>query len=388
MTLNELQINNALKEQFIEHLTNMNVIKMYSSMFQNLNKDSDAIFLTAYNKQDYLNKDRLLEIYNILNLNGTTYNQLYAQVLEYKKAKSLHELKLLLPALGADILEIIYLAPERITRLIAQQVAELQTYEYHIQNKITEETIRIYLQLTKQYLLFTCNFSKLYKDNLSIFDETLGEAINIEIAKRVVYLQKTLHQIKGTRICILDLETTGLTKPRPIQISFLLFDMNFNLIKSYDRYVKQEHIEQSATSSVHGISVQMLHNELPSVEPEEAYEEIRSLLADDKVIFIAHNANYDLRVLNNFTMQCTGEPMRQLKHICTYRDYDKFSDLKLAEHTLSSLLVHHHISEEEIVEYSNKLFQSGGSTVRFHNAAVDTTALYLFIYKSKFFTNI
>lgn len=388
MNLEQLPIQEGLKAGFIQHLEDMNVYKMYTSMFANLNRTYKIISLSAYTSQDYLNKDRLLELYNILKLKGTTYNQLYIQVLEYSKKENLTELKRLLPSLNVDILELIYTTPENITRLITQQVTELQSYEPDMQIQITEETIRVYLELAKNNIIFSSNFTKLYEDNKILFNPSLGQYMNIEVAKRVVYLQKTIHQIRGTRICIIDTETTGFTKPKPIQISFLLFDMNFNLIKSYNRYVRQDYIEQGATVNSHGITVQMLNNVLPAIEPEEAYEEIRSLLEDEKVIFLAHNANYDVRVLNNLAIQCTGKALSPLKYLCTYRDYSKFSNIILKDHTLSTLLSSNHITIENVKAESHKLFQINSSTLKYHNAIVDTTALYLFVQKSKFFTNI
>ena len=164
--------------------------------------------------------------------------------------------------------------------------------------------------------------------------------------------------------------------------------MNFNLIKAYERYIKQSYIEPSATSSSHGITVNMLNNVLPAVDPEEAYSEIKSLLNDEKVIFIAHNANYDVRVLNNLKATCDEEAPQKLKCLCTYQDYSKFSDTPLQSHSLRALLMSSDIQEKEIVEETEKLFGLSKVTAKFHNANIDVTALYLFIKKSKFFTNI
>ena len=76
----------------------------------------------------------------------------------------------LFPEQPVNILELLYLEPEKLTKIISQQIAEMQTYNMERQVLMTEETIRIYLELTKETLLFTSNFTKLYRDNIDKFD--------------------------------------------------------------------------------------------------------------------------------------------------------------------------------------------------------------------------
>lgn len=146
-----------------------------------------------------------------------------------------------------------------------------------------------------------------------------------------------------TNPIIIDTETTGLKAPQAIEVAYI--KLNPNLEKLHDRYEQEELLKfdhyaerfkpskpiEAGASRVNKIYMKDVENCRPTSEfklPEHSF-------------FIAHNANFDFRVLNKpeTTLICTKE----LAQIAFDKD---FSNGQLRNHKLTTLI--EYICEQEL----------------------------------------
>ena len=101
-----------------------------------------------------------------------------------------------------------------------------------------------------------------------------------------------------TRILILDTETTGLKDPRPCEIAWIECDHDLNIINQVSSLIDPECQISPGASGVHGITYDMVAN-MPTL-----YEFFHVLnddpLGHNEVMFIAHNAQYDLPMVRPY----------------------------------------------------------------------------------------
>lgn len=95
------------------------------------------------------------------------------------------------------------------------------------------------------------------------------------------------------RYIVLDFETTGLAPGfRPVEIAWLEFDEDLNVIHNFDSLLNPGiPIEESATK-VHGITDEMVA-EAPTLDQFMA-EDIWDPFLEDRVLVVGHNVKFDL----------------------------------------------------------------------------------------------
>lgn len=137
-------------------------------------------------------------------------------------------------------------------------------------------------------------------------------------------------------VIFLDTETTGFKNCRLVELAYahtLLDTLEFPKVVSF-RTKPPIPIEEGALK-VHGISEEMLAEEIPFQERED-YEELKSLI--EGAIVIAHNASFDIGVL-----------MREGINVGNYIDTQKLARLvypKAPSHKLQDLRTHLEIDIE------------------------------------------
>lgn len=125
---------------------------------------------------------------------------------------------------------------------------------------------------------------------------------------------------------VFDSETTGFFHPRLVQLGWLLYDSNHNLVEEACHLVKPEgfSIPRSATA-VHGISTQQARDE--GISLEVVLNKFNESAKRAKVA-IAHNFSYDDVVVKNEYRRCGMDyPLADLTKICTQKESTDYCKL-------------------------------------------------------------
>lgn len=132
--------------------------------------------------------------------------------------------------------------------------------------------------------------------------------------------------IKG-KYLIVDTETTGLPKnrnapvgdfknwPRIIQIAWMLFDKNHELIEIKSAYIKQDHPIPQQAVAIHGLTDKFIKE-----NGEDAlviYQDFMAAASRAKYI-VAHNIEFDMPIINSNLLRAGLSPI-ELKTICTMK---------------------------------------------------------------------
>jgi exodeoxyribonuclease X len=129
------------------------------------------------------------------------------------------------------------------------------------------------------------------------------------------------------RMIALDFETTGLNPGyRPLEIAWVEFDSNFNVVEQVTSLINPHIPIESGAQRTHGISAEMLVNE-PSLD-DFLKKTHAGKFADEHVLVVAHNASYDVPMFHPYCKKITP--------LCTMRlGQTLYPDAK--NHTLQTL---------------------------------------------------
>jgi DNA polymerase III subunit epsilon len=106
------------------------------------------------------------------------------------------------------------------------------------------------------------------------------------------------------RFLALDFETTGLDtkKDDPIQIGFLVFDLQGTIHASYHSLIKPKKSLQELKEIVQYVTGFEIASLAHAPSQEEVFQEVSEYLSND-LILIGHNVSFDLAILQRFVAQ-------------------------------------------------------------------------------------
>lgn len=381
--IEDLPCSQEVKGLFLRLLADLDIERIYRKVFTKINEpyyvEQGCWFLSSYDKQSFLQQNPFYEIAEELNLNVS--DQLLPSLvdelikMDFLKFTEEH------PDISFNIIEMLYFDKEKFTACIRYANAEKRMVQVGNQSKVLELIIYNLYFLLEKYPLIPFDL-KVLKGLLPKVD-SLTEEEQLVLAKKVIYFYKNLHELRGTRLCILDTESTGIGKPLPVQIAYLFTDMNFNIIEAKSYYIQQESIDKGA-ENVHGIGVANLHNELEAGMPEEVYSQITQDLLNKRLIFIMHNASFDERVLKNYSVQCGHKDFENMTTFCTYYNHSLYLRDKLDSYKLESIKNHFQIEDHEIQKIVDDNLKDPTNHTRNHDAVFDIATLYTILKKSRF----
>ncbi|WP_204178617.1 MULTISPECIES: exonuclease domain-containing protein [unclassified Mammaliicoccus] len=162
--------------------------------------------------------------------------------------------------------------------------------------------------------------------------------------------------MKKYDVAVLDFETMNKNTNSPCEIAISLIK-DFEIIEIYSSYIHPPNDEYSLSNAkIHKISKEVIF-ESPTFEI--IYPKIRSLIADSQIV-IAHNANFDISVLNSTLETCGIQPQNfiyidsvnifkyfhgktsvSMDSLCDLYDIDKknLHSAKYDVHALSTILI-------------------------------------------------
>ena len=170
-----------------------------------------------------------------------------------------------------------------------------------------------------------------------------------------------------------DTETNGLPKnwkaavsdlnnwPRLVQLAFLYYDENGNIISNGDFIIKPEGFTiPFEVSRIHGISTEKAMEEGKPILP--VLQNFQSLVKQAEVL-VAHNMSFDEKIVGaEFLRAGLQNPIPKKTKICTMQSTTDFCAINGP----------YGYKWPKLSELHYKLFQSGFDEA--HNAAVDITA--------------
>lgn len=175
---------------------------------------------------------------------------------------------------------------------------------------------------------------------------------------------------------ILDTETNSYHPGQIAQLSYILVDDTWNFHSSHNFFFTVDAMDPYA-EAIHGFSKEMLTQLSQGKTFSDQYEYIIPIL--DAHTLVAHNAWFDKKFIQ-YEYERLGlsyEP----EVFCTMQHFTPIC--KIPHHhnggykrpKLSELLSFYTISEQEVQQVAQELFQTHTTTA--HDARYDTTALYL-----------
>lgn len=186
---------------------------------------------------------------------------------------------------------------------------------------------------------------------------------------------------------VLDTETTGLEPGQICQLSYLIFDENFEIEKIYNRFYNVEYVEEGA-SNIHGFTKEKLDILSEGKEFDFDISEICFDFIDVEKIII-HNKEFDLKFLDFEFKRFNTEIDLRSKSFCTMNYHTDILKLPGKSRNgsgykwprLSETLKYYGICDEHVLEISQKYFSC--DEIGFHDARFDVTGLYLICKRMK-----
>ena len=184
------------------------------------------------------------------------------------------------------------------------------------------------------------------------------------------------------KLLFFDTETTGIKPGNICQLSYITVDTSTKpqTTTGHNFFFTVEDVEPSA-EAVHGFSVEKLYELSNGMYFDDLVDEFYNDFREADFV-IGHNVSFDIKFLKH-ELEPMGEiyepkhifcTMNYFKDICKLlRPNGDYKNPKLAE--LVNFL---NITDEEIAETANKLFEGSGN---YHDARFDTAATYLAVVK-------
>lgn len=188
------------------------------------------------------------------------------------------------------------------------------------------------------------------------------------------------------KLVFLDTETTDKSPGQICQLTYIIYNTEANStderVKAKNFFFDVDYVAEGAYK-IHGFDVDTLKELSGNLKFNDIYKLFKNDLSESDFI-IGHNINFDISFLKkeferiniSFTPKNVFCSMNYFKNILKLKN--SIGGIKSPK--LSELLSYLKVSEENILETTNKLFNS--ESTYFHDARFDTTALYLAIIKS------
>jgi DNA polymerase III subunit epsilon len=181
---------------------------------------------------------------------------------------------------------------------------------------------------------------------------------------------------------IFDTETTDLRPGDICQLAYIVIDRG---IKARNFYFEVDYINPSA-ERVHGLSVDKLKQLSGGKRFEDFVNEIEADFYNVDIL-VGHNVSFDIKFMRE-EFKRTGRKFDYKSEFCTMK---KFTDVcKISRGNGSSaykyprleeLITFFKIGNQEIIDKTNKLFESVEND--YHDARFDTVAAYLCLLRAK-----
>ena len=177
---------------------------------------------------------------------------------------------------------------------------------------------------------------------------------------------------------VLDTETSGFKPGQICQLSYIIFDENFTILKTFNQYFDVESVHEGA-SNVHGLTVDKLKILSDGKIFKDVFAEFLSDIIEMDCIFI-HNSPFDIDFINaelsrigiTFDFKKAFCTMKYHVNICKLpgrgRDGEAYKWPKLSE-----VIEYYNISIDVIKSCEN-IFQC--KEISFHDARFDVVSLY------------
>lgn len=188
------------------------------------------------------------------------------------------------------------------------------------------------------------------------------------------------------KLVFLDTETTDKSPGQICQLTYIIYNNDSNnsndRVKAKNFFFDVDYVAEGAYK-IHGFSVDKLKELSGNLKFNDLCKLFKNDLFESDFI-IGHNINFDIsflrkefeRINTTFVPKNVFCSMNYFKNILKLKN--SVGGIKSPK--LSELLEYLKISEDTILETTNKLFNS--ESTYFHDARFDTTALYLAIVKS------
>ncbi|MEG0296669.1 MAG: 3'-5' exonuclease [Clostridium sp.] len=190
------------------------------------------------------------------------------------------------------------------------------------------------------------------------------------------------------KLLIFDTETTSIKPGNICQLSYVLIDATCKPQKTTGKnfFFTVEHVDDGARE-VHGFSEEKLYELSDGLEFMDQCQDFMKDFYDADFV-IGHNVQFDIKFLKHEItslweagiLEDKWEPknafctMAYYKNICSIPS----STGSIKNPKLSEVIDFLHITEKEIADKANELFQGSGN---YHDARFDTAATYLTVIK-------
>lgn len=187
------------------------------------------------------------------------------------------------------------------------------------------------------------------------------------------------------KLLFLDTETTDKSPGQICQLTYIIYDTDLpkeNRVSAKNFFFSVDFVSDTAYN-VHGFDVNTLKSLSGNLTFKDLYKLFKKDLTENDFI-LGHNINFDISFLRREFDRINVE-FKPKNLFCSMNYFKNILKLKSSIGTikspkLSELLEHLKITKENILNSTNKLFNS--DETYFHDARFDTTALYLAIIKS------
>ena len=176
----------------------------------------------------------------------------------------------------------------------------------------------------------------------------------------------------------LDTETSGFKPGQICQLSYIIFDEDFKILKTFNQYFVVESVDEGA-SNVHGLTVEKLEKLSNGKIFKDIFAEFLSDIIEMDRIFI-HNSPFDIGFINA-ELSRLGIAFDFAKAFCTMRYHVNIcklpgkgrdgEDYKWPK--LSEVLEHYNI-QDVTVKSCEEIYQC--EEISFHDARFDVVSLY------------
>lgn len=180
------------------------------------------------------------------------------------------------------------------------------------------------------------------------------------------------------KLLFFDTETTSIKPGSICQLSYITVDASVKpqITKGNNFFFTVDEMSPSA-EQVHGFSLEKLYE----LSNGQYFEDLACEFLEDfkqADFIIGHNVNFDIKFLTS-ELDSLGELFNPKNTFCTMNYYKNICKIQKANGDiknpkLSEVIGWLNISEKQIEETSNKLFDGSGN---YHDARFDTTATYL-----------
>ncbi|WP_026885304.1 3'-5' exonuclease [Clostridium beijerinckii] len=180
------------------------------------------------------------------------------------------------------------------------------------------------------------------------------------------------------KLLFFDTETTSIKPGSICQLSYITVDASVKpqVTTGKNFFFTVDEMDPSA-QEIHGFSLEKLYE----LSDGQYFEDLVAEFLDDFItsdFLIGHNVNFDVRFLKH-ELFSLGEDFHPKNVFCTmayYRDICKIpkANGEIKNPKLSEVIDWLKISNDQIVETSEKLFEGSGN---YHDARFDTAATYL-----------